>query len=1009
LEDQICEYKKYKQSSSIEMAFYQRLRDAHSYADIKRVQQEMNREITVNNDNYCSQVFNGLVRASRITNSVTSSPPPKLSSSLSSSHMAQQQQKDPTRNLLKELLYMQLLLHKGVHLNMTPSLELFCFKTLIEPSRTFTKDKRVKVLCLLLMQNHLFAENKLPSILEEYFNKNDLVEILTNDIEINPVIFRLLNMFADSELTIRQLNSSVIQPFILPSTFSSDQQTQQQVLKDTHLYTLSCIIPYLMNVLETKIDIAAKFSADPTMTVTVSQIEKVFKSWLLRAGTFTEKKKAVFRGGTTFVTELDGSAATGCFTALNYAQNYSRRQNLHIYLFSTLHSWIRVMYHDQLLLSSIISLPSNNTTPTNQLQPKNKTTSPTKSKQRVGAEAKSLNEWGISPIPFDLRLGSTPPPNQFDSPSAQQQYAHRQHAPMDNELLDTTVQYCLRVVQQAELKYNNNKETAKMLFSSSYIESVLVETIRQLDEICTLYPVVVSKVFPSLKKLFHILCGQRPVLSVQQLQQQQQLLQQLTPSRRKYLLTKSVKPFKQQPSTLQLLQYHAATRSNTGSLFLTLISFFIHHIHTLVYDPQPLFQTFFNEQFQLYYHETLFPIETMILFLDNQKIIHHETRLLDDHYPQLFKLLAVAPHQIVSEFSVILPSIISKSNYIDVFHRILDIPMLSFVLDCDNKKQQIQTTDGVNALFESVVSDNMNSEGDFWSKQQFVHDDWDQLMSNQINYIPEISVQCSQCVAQLLEVYFETLINEANESCLQEILPLILKRVNALFPVNRGNYLSDTRKILLKYFLRILNYWPVFIIDLKSLLLQALQDSKGTVFVNICYCIGECLATCSDDRMTTQVIVQYFEMLELVTFEQLAKVRIEYKMKQKAAKDSDTSTSRVEEATVSDCTQSLNILISAMCKACGRCPDLVSRVVVCLANLIKHADCLHPSVLQRANEATRLLRFPSIVTSLLCSSDIPTQASEANRDGEMRASGNQLLKPTQIVINAKGSHKVAMI
>ena len=372
--------------------------------------------------------------------------------------------------------------------------------------------------------------------------------------------------------------------------------------------------------------------------------------------------------------------------------------------------------------------------------------------------------------------------------------------------------------------------------------------------------------------------------------------------------------------------------------------------------------------------EPLFPIELMILFLDNQKIIHYETKLLDDYYPQLFKLMAYSPHQIVEELSVVLPSIISHSNYLDVFHRILDLPMLSFVLDCDSKKLNIQTSDVLNSLFESVVSDNVNALRDFWAKRM-LSADWDQMCQQINGILPDVAIQTSECTTKLLETYFSVLLEEENsEELLHELLPILLKRVNTLTPVHRGTYLQDTRKVLLKYFVVVLERWPAFIVDMKNLLLQTLQEVNDDVFVNVCYSIGQSIAVCADARLTTQLIVQYFEALELVTFEQLARARVQKKLSAQR-KLADLPSEMEEEFLVSSrySTQCLNTLISSMVKICGRCPDLVPRVIVCLTNLVKHYDSLHASVVQRANESIRLLRFPSIVTSLFCSAVVTSR------------------------------------
>lgn len=65
---------------------------------------------------------------------------------------------------------------------------------------------------------------------------------------------------------------------------------------------------------------------------------------------------------------------------------------------------------------------------------------------------------------------------------------------------------------------------------------------------------------------------------------------------------------------------------------------------------------------------------------------------------------------------------------------------------------------------------------------------------------------------------------------------------------------------------------------------------------------------------------------------------------------------RVEEKAYS--TRLMIIIISALAKLASRWQDLVSRVIICLAKVIKQKECFHPSVQQRAHECIQILKFP---------------------------------------------------
>jgi hypothetical protein len=179
--------------------------------------------------------------------------------------------------------------------------------------------------------------------------------------------------------------------------------------------------------------------------------------------------------------------------------------------------------------------------------------------------------------------------------------------------------------------------------------------------------------------------------------------------------------------------------------------------------------------------------------------------------------------------------------------------------------------------------------------------------------------------------------------------------------------------MIMQYILTTFKLFPSFVIDLKPTLLKMLQEAQSNLFNHVCFVIGEAIATCPDDsRLNTSIIVQYYEMLELVTYEKIAKTRME---KEEVDVIDPDAAMKV---------QAFNILIGSMCKVCqhlyvnnvqlaGKCPDLVPRVTVCLVNLLRHTSVMHASVIQRANESIKLLRYPSIVTTLLCNNQRSTQ------------------------------------
>jgi hypothetical protein len=110
---------------------------------------------------------------------------------------------------------------------------------------------------------------------------------------------------------------------------------------------------------------------------------------------------------------------------------------------------------------------------------------------------------------------------------------------------------------------------------------------------------------------------------------------------------------------LQLSQAHNQMESQTGTIILELLSFFIRHANTKLYDPTSVFNSFFTDLFPLHseyclihtnnnftVRETMFPIEMILFIINNLKLISETTRLFDDYYPQMFKLVSLMPNPI---------------------------------------------------------------------------------------------------------------------------------------------------------------------------------------------------------------------------------------------------------------------------------------------------------------------------------------------------------------------------
>ncbi|EFA85102.1 hypothetical protein PPL_02099 [Heterostelium album PN500] len=96
------------------------------------------------------------------------------------------------------------------------------------------------------------------------------------------------------------------------------------------------------------------------------------------------------------------------------------------------------------------------------------------------------------------------------------------------------------------------------------------------------------------------------------------------------------------PTVQKAYQLHLpssrTTNANSGHVLLSLLQFFVNHSHTLIYDPEPLFRAYF----QTYLPRTSW-----------------------------------SPQSYIGEFSELLPSLVSPSTFVEVFHLLLDLPLLT--------------------------------------------------------------------------------------------------------------------------------------------------------------------------------------------------------------------------------------------------------------------------------------------------------------------------------------------
>jgi len=109
-------------------------------------------------------------------------------------------------------------------------------------------------------------------------------------------------------------------------------------------------------------------------------------------------------------------------------------------------------------------------------------------------------------------------------------------------------------------------------------------------------------------------------------------------------------------------------------------------------------------------------------------------------------------------------------------------------------------------------------------------------------------------------------------------------------------------------------------------------------------------------QATPDILNDFHEALELFAYERLSLVKL------------GLSNIDKEEISTTYTTRLMLIVISALSKLAARWQPLTSRVVLCLAKILRHHQYFDKSVGAKANECVTLLKFPSIASSIF---DVP--------------------------------------
>jgi len=712
----------------------------------------------------------------------------------------------------------------------------------------------------------------------------------------------------------------------------------------------------------------ARLSPNSFTSSQIKSIESQLIQFLKHASLVSDVPKqstGFFKIGSTStaapVTELDGSVAIEFFTVLNNSQFYTEDQVFNIYSFSMLYTWL-----------NLYKIPPTNTTisiSTEVSTPRDNSNSNEQQQQQ----------------------------QQQDSNNNNNNIIYRQ---LNSNFQNTIVTYCLRIIDQLKLKPTTGGEGTSMsnvsgsmssnnlnIMKSSSTPSVgggdidqisvfaLLEAVRILDYLCCLDNNLIAKIFPTVQKAYQL----------------------HLPSSR-------------------------TTNANSGPILLALLQFFVNHSHTLVYDPEPLFKAYFQTYLPKTYMNSFVAFETLNFCLANKMVLLKNTNVLGLYFPPLFKCLAWFPQSFISEFSELLPFLITPNSFIEVFHLLLDLPLLTLSMESVLVDQKKYSSMGIDSgdVMDTAWSENRvlynyllrNESGvniNFWSSTTIP------LLYQFCKKNPVTPRTISSCelVVPLLDIYFTVLLESSDRDHISTLLPVIFERLEQLFPFEY--YQNTIRDSLMQHVDSIFSKYPSLIVTEKDLIISVVSEgsmrTRDNVTLTLCHIIGEYTSTHFCPEITSTIFSDYHEALELIAYEKINTMKMEALSNASSSSltqtpnslgfiqqinnsnslisSSSSSFQSIVESTINNnSTNTMNnqilqshqynvttmlILISALTKISSRWPDSTSRVILCLMKIIGYHQYFDPQVIQRANECISLLKYPSFAASLyLCE---PVQGS----------------------------------
>lgn len=393
--------------------------------------------------------------------------------------------------------------------------------------------------------------------------------------------------------------------------------------------------------------------------------------------------------------------------------------------------------------------------------------------------------------------------------------------------------------------------------------------------------------------------------------------------------------------------------ANNGTTFLAILQYILNHSEAVVYDLETVFRTFFAEF--LNFSNPLVAHSTFEFCVKNRHKLLQNTNVFCSHFPALLKIVAWFPRSFADEMLTLLPCSISNVTLVEIFHSILDLPLITSVLE--KSEHHLRDNEGeqqspYRVLYNHLLRNESGSYLNFWEMENTLP--LLQELCKEAVISPRL-VEVTKLVPKLLSLYFDVVISCAFEDQVREFLPIVFQRVSQLFPLE--SFQKSVQKVIEEKTLAIFHKFPSFVVSLKELLITLIGDSRNIarheLILCVCWIVGEYTSPSIVD-VSPEIINDYHETLELFAYERMSMVKF-----------GEGGFSGQPAMSNEYITRLMLVLISALGKLAARWHPLTSNVILCLSKILRQQQYFDPAVITRASECIALLKFPSIAASIL--------------------------------------------